>query len=197
MYPRETKDGQFIDLDQMVSASEHLLSKRMLCLAGAIGFQNVFEAQTLLLALDSLSHEPIKIFISSPGGDVDSTFMFYDTMRLLQSPVYTIGRYAASAAVLILAAGKKRYLLPHSKTMLHLIWGQAQGDLRDWEIQRTEMVRYQDAMVDALIECGAQRSKKQILQDIDRDFWLTPEEAMEYGLADKIITKGELGKWLK
>ena len=151
----------------------------------------------MLLAQDSMGQEPVKIVITSPGGDLDSAFLLYDTIRLMKSPVWTFGRYCASAAVLILAAGKRRLLSKHCKVMLHLPSGQATGDARDWEIQHAEMKKYKNKMVDILIECGVNKSQGDILKAIDRDFWLEPEEAIEYGLADAVMTKEEMEEWLK
>ena len=111
LYPRTTKTGKLISLEQMVDTGEHLLSRhRVLFLDGAI-LGNI-ELPARLMALDSLSHEPIKLIITSPGGDLDATFLLYDTIKLLKSPFYTYGRFCASAAVLILASGHKRYLSP-------------------------------------------------------------------------------------
>jgi len=196
LYVRRTDDGKLVDIDQMVESREHLVrQQRLLFLSGAITGE--IEIVALLFALDSLSHKPIKLVITSPGGDLDGAFLLYDTLKLIKSPVWTLGRFCASAAVLLLSAGKERYLLPHSKVMLHLPAGQAVGDARDWEIQHREMKKYKDKMVDILIECGAKRSHEEILKDIDRDFWLEPREAIEYGLADEVITTEVMKSWLK
>ena len=195
LYPRITKTGKLVNEDQMVGYREHLTQEhRVMFLSGQLTGET--ESHNLLMAMDSLSHDPIRLVITSPGGDLDSTFLFYDTMRLVQSPIETLGRYCASAAALLLAAGKKRYLLPHAKVLLHLPYGQAQGDSHDWEIQGREMQKYKNKMVSILLECGARRSHEEILADIDRDLWLEPEEAIEYGLADEIIDKKTLGRWL-
>lgn len=195
LYPRETHNGRLIDDTQMVGVREHLSNRRIFNIAGEI--TNEIDSQNILLAMDSLSHKPIKLFITSPGGGLDAAFLLYDTLKMLRSPVITIGRYCASAAVLLLAAGKKRYLLPHAKIMLHLPSGAMMGDSKEWEIQHKQMQIYKDKMVDVLIECGAKKSKKEILLDIDRDFWLDPQEAIEYGLADEILKPSILGEWLK
>ena len=190
LYPRTTfLNGQeeLVYDNQLTGYREHLtVHHRVIFLSGAI--TGAFEIHDMVLALDSISHEPIKIVITSPGGDLDSTFLFIDTMKLIQSPIITLGRYCASAACLILASGKERYLFPHAKTMLHLATGQMGGDYKDFAIQHRLMVSYQNKIVDILVEAGVKKSREEILIDIDRDFWLDPQEAVNYGLADKIIT---------
>ncbi len=198
LYPRETIKGELVTDQQMVGTREHLTQKyRCLFLTGVLTGET--ESHNLLIALDTLSHDPIKLFITSPGGDLDSTFLFYDTMKLVKSPVITIGRYCASAAALILAAGKKRYLFPHAKVMLHLPFGQMEGDTKDFEIQGQEMKKYKDRMVDILLECGVKRTRVQILKDmsVKRTMWMEPNEAIEYGLADAVATPTLMKEWFK
>ena len=191
LYPRIGRVGErdvLVNENQMVSYKEHMTQQyRVLYLDGVISGDP--SPRHLLGALDSLSHNPIKIFITSPGGDLDSTFLLYDVMKRVQSPIITIGDYCASAAAIILAAGSKRYLSPHSKVMLHLPAGQMGGDARDWDIQHKQMEKYRNRVVDILIECGAKKSHNEILNDIDRDYWMEPGEAIIYGLADEIITQ--------
>ena len=197
LYPRTVEKGTPINDEQMVGAGEHLMTTKRICfLSGQ--FVGSMDAHNYLLALDSLSHEPIKLIITSPGGDLDSAFLLYDTIQLVKSPIYTLGRYCASAAALILASGtkSKRYLMPHAKVMLHLLSGQMGGDARDWEIQHRQMQVYEKKMIELLLECGVKKDYDEILHDIDRDKWLEPEEAIEYGIADKIMDKKTLGGWL-
>lgn len=191
LFPRTVNLNEcdvLVDDKQMVGYKEHLTQNhRILFLSGVITGE--MDSQNLLLALDTLSHDPITIVITSPGGDLDTTFLFYDTMKLMQSPIITIGRYCASAAAILLAAGSKRYLFPHAKVMLHLPAGQMIGDAKDFDIQHKQMEQYRNRVVDILCECGAKKSHNEILADIDRDFWMEPSEAIEYGLADSIIDK--------
>jgi len=206
LYPRTARVGEkdiLVNENQMISYREHMIQEhRILFLNGIIGARcaNCGQGETdsinLLLALNSLSHDPIKLIITSPGGDLDTTFLFIDTMKLIQSPVITIGRYCASAACLILASGQERYLYPHARTMLHLATGQMMGDYKDYAIQHRLMVNYQDKIVDILTEAGVKKSKDEILADIDRDFWLDPQEAIDYGLADKIMKPEILQEWM-
>uniref|UniRef100_A0A6H1ZR84 Putative protease n=1 Tax=viral metagenome TaxID=1070528 RepID=A0A6H1ZR84_9ZZZZ len=195
MYPRLTDTGKPISDEQMVGSGEHLVNKhRILSLDGV--FTGSMTASNYLLALDSRDKSPIKILITSPGGDLDSAFLLYDTMRLISSPVYTIGRYCASAAALILAAGSKRYLMPHAKVMLHLPSGQLMGDTGDIDIQHEQITMYKNKVIELLLECGVKKTAPEILKDIDRNFWLEPAEAIEYGLADEILGEKTLGEWL-
>jgi len=190
LYPRTIELSgieTLVDNTQMCCYREHMTREhRTLFLSGAIGGET--DSRHLLLALDTLSHDPVTIQITSPGGDLDATFLFIDTMKLVKSPIITIGEYCASAACLLLASGAKRYLYPHAKVMLHLATGMAGGDYKDITIQHRQMVHYQDKIIDILLDAGVKRSREEVLADIDRDFWLEPKEAIEYGLADKILT---------
>jgi len=192
LYPRTIKLNDcdiLVDDTQMVGYKEHMTQEyRTLYLDGVITGDS--SPRQLLGALDTLSHDPIKIFITSPGGDLDTAFLFYDVMERIQSPIITIGDYCASAAAILLAAGSKRYLSPHAKVMLHLPAGQMGGDARDWDIQHRQMEKYRKAVVDILRECGVKKSSEEILTDIDRDYWMSAGEAIDYGLADEIMTKG-------
>lgn len=194
LYPRQTTNGELVSDDQLVNVAEHFLTHRMLFLSGQIGA--AMEAHNLLLALDSISDKPIKLVITSPGGDLDSAFLLYDTIRLLRSPIWTLGRYCISAAAILLVAGSKRYLLPHAKILLHEPSGQMQGSAREWEIQQEQMRKYKSKMVDIFMECGVKVSREQLLFDVDRDFWLEPEEAIAYGLADEVMTGEVMRGWL-
>jgi len=190
LHPRVFElDGKetLVDESQMCGYREHMTTEhRVLFLSGILTGE--VDSHNLLMALDTISNDPIKLVITSPGGDLDATLLFYDTMKLIQSPIITVGRYCASAAAILLAAGSKRYLFPHAKVMMHLATGQAGGDIKDWEIHRREMEKYQHKVIDILSECGVKKSREEILFDIDRDFWLEPQEAIDYGLADEIIT---------
>ena len=191
LYPRIARVGEtdrLVDDSQMIGYREHMTQKyRTLYLDGVITGDS--SPRQLLGALDTLSHDPIKLFITSLGGDLDTTFLFYDVMKRIKSPIITIGDYCASAAAILLAAGSKRYLSPHAKVMLHLPAGQMGGDARDWDIQHRQMEKYRKAVVDILRECGVRKSSEEILIDIDRDYWMGAEEAIDYGLADEIMTK--------
>lgn len=195
LYPRKDEKGRLVSVDQMVTAREHLYTQhRIVVVTGEITGETA--STDLMLALDSLCQDPMKILITSPGGSVAGAFFLCDAFKLAQSPVYTIGRFCCSAATLLLAAGDRRYVFPHARIMLHLPSAMLGGDSRDIEIQQTEMRKSQDAIIELLQEHGVKRTKNQILQDIDRDYWMSSEEAIAYGLADEIITPETMKEWL-
>ena len=191
-FPRENSLRE----DQMMTPYEFLGNKRIVFCYGEIAsfpyrmdnFSSSWLIDTMI-ALDQESQEPIKLIIDSPGGMISAGFTIYDTMKSLRSPVYTIGRNCQSMAVIILAAGMpgKRYLYPHSRIMLHLPVGQVSGDVEDVKLQTKEMDKIKDKIVEALIECGAKKSKNKILENINREFWMSPKEAIDYGIIDGII----------
>ena len=197
-YPRIAKipEGYTLVGDRsLVETREHLaMEHRVIHMKGEISHESDFAA--LLFAMDSVSQEPIKLIIDSPGGLLDTAFLYCDTFDLLRSPIYTLGRFCASAAVLILARGDKRYLLPHSKVMLHLPVGGGTGDSKDIKIITEQINLYQDKIVNLLQDCGVKKSSEEILEDIDRAFWLEPKDAIAYGLADEIMTKDVMADWL-
>lgn len=196
LYPRLTHSGELVNEDQTVSIREHLSMKhRILHVSGIISGDTDFGA--VLFALDSLSHDPIKVIIDSLGGHLDAVFMYCDILNLIKSPIYTLGKVCCSAAVFLLASGQERYLLPHSKVMMHLPSSGFEGDSKDWPIRARQVELYQTKMTDLLKACGVSRSSESILEDIDREYWLEPQEAIDYGLADRIIDKETLGQWLE
>ena len=138
------------------------------------------------------AHEPkkaINIYINSPGGHIHSGLAIYDTMCYLECEIntYCIGM-AASMASLLLAAGTKgkRFVLPHSRIMLHQPSGAIGGTSKDIEIQAKEVLHYKKTL--ASLFCGhTGQSLEKILEDSERDFYLSAEEAKEYGLIDHVI----------
>jgi ATP-dependent Clp protease, protease subunit len=153
---------------------------------------NVVIAQLLFLMSDDPKKD-IQIFINSPGGYVTAGLAIYDTMRFLGCDVstYCIGQ-AASMGALLLAAGTKgkRHALPHSRIMVHQPHGGITGTTSDIKIQATEILRLKQYMAEILSECSGQTVEK-ILKDADRDFYMSPEEARNYGLIDKIVVSNK------
>lgn len=153
---------------------------------------NIVIAQLLFLMTDDPKKD-IQIFINSPGGYITAGLAIYDTMRFLGCDVntYCIGQ-AASMGALLLAAGTKgkRKALPHSRIMIHQPSGGIFGTSADIRLQADEILRMKEAMAQILSECSGQ-TKDKILQDCDRDFFMSPEEAIKYGLIDEVVEKAK------
>lgn len=153
---------------------------------------NVIIAQMLHLQAEDPDKD-IRLYINSPGGDMNALFAIYDTMQVLSCDVSTvcIGQ-AASAAAVILAGGArgKRFALPTARVLIHQPHGGAQGQSTDLELAVKEMVLLRDRMVQALAEDTGQDPTK-IQRDIDRDFILRGDEAVAYGLVDEVLSKPE------
>ena len=149
---------------------------------------NLITAQFLFLESEDPEKE-INFYINSPGGEVSAGMAVYDTMQFIKPPVSTLclGQ-AASMAAILLAAGQKgrRYALPHSRVLMHQPHGGAQGQASDIDIQAREILRAREDMNAILARHTGQNIKK-IEKDTDRDFILTPEQAVEYGVIDEVI----------
>jgi ATP-dependent Clp protease protease subunit len=148
-----------------------------------------------LIALSSASDAPINLLVSSPGGHVESGDVIHDIVRFIRAPVNMIGTgWVGSAAThLYLAAPKeRRFCLPNTRFLIHQPSGGAGGAASDIEIQARELVRARRRIASVIArETG--RSLASVLVDIDRDRWMSAEEAIEYGLVSKIIIRqGEL-----
>src|SRR5256712_2122384 len=133
----------------------------------------------------------INLYINSPGGDITALFAVYDTMQYIKPDVSTIvmGQAASAAAVLALAGAKgKRYALPHARVLLHQPHGGAQGQAVDIEIQAKEITRYRK-LLEQLISEHTGQPLDRVEKDTDRDYILTADEAVDYGVVDAIITK--------
>jgi len=133
----------------------------------------------------------ISMYIQSPGGVISSGLAIYDTMQLIRAPVSTIcvGMAASMATVLLCAGAKgKRYALPHSTIHMHQAHGGIQGQASDIQIAAREILREQEIIRDVLVRHTGQSPEK-ITHDTDRDFYLSAEQAVEYGIVDEILTK--------
>lgn len=157
---------------------------------------NLVVAQMLHLASDD-PEKPIQLYINSPGGSGDGMMAIIDTMQHIEAPVATtcIG-LAASAGANILAAGEpgQRSVLPHGRILLHQphnFGGGIQGQVTDIEIHASEMVRQKDLTIEFLAKVTG-NDTEQVRADIERDRWFTPEEAMVYGIVDRITEPADL-----
>ncbi len=154
---------------------------------------NLIMAQLLHLESEDPDKD-ISLYINSPGGSITSLFAIYDTMQYIKPDVTTVCMgMAASAAAVILAGGTpgKRFALPHARVMLHQPHGGAQGQATDIEIQARLIVQMREQLNHILADHTNQEYDK-IALDTERDFWMTSEEAKEYGVVDDVLSRREL-----
>lgn len=172
-----------------------LLKDRIIFLGTEIddNVANSVVAQLLFLESED-AEKDITLYINSPGGSVTAGLAIYDAMQYVRSDVSTIcvGQCASFGAVLLTAGTKgKRLILPHSRVMLHQPHGGAQGQATDIEIQAREIIKMKKTLNDIIVRHTG-KPFKQVEKDTDRDFFLGAEEAIEYGLVDRIITRHEV-----
>ena len=171
-----------------------LLKDRIIFLGTGVddNVANAIIAQMLFLESDEPDQD-IYLYVNSPGGQVSSGMAIYDTMQYIKPDVQTIciGQ-AASMGALLLAAGakEKRFALPHSRIMIHQPTGGFQGQHTDIEIQAKEISRIRE-ILDGILSTHSGQDTKKVRKDTERDNYMTGEEALKYGLIDKLITKRE------
>jgi len=168
-----------------------LLKERIIILGTPIDdtIANLICAQMLFLEGEDLDKD-IHLYVNSPGGDITALFAIYDTMKFIKPEVSTFcfGQAASAAAVLLAAGARgKRFALPHARILLHQPWGGAAGQASDIEIQAKEIIRMRDLLNEMLAGDTGQAVDK-IARDTDRDFVMTADEAVTYGLIDEVIT---------
>jgi ATP-dependent Clp protease protease subunit len=169
-----------------------LLKDRIVFLGDAVSddVANIVIAQ--LLFLESQDKEKdIKLYINSPGGSVTAGLAIYDTIRYIKPDVSTIciGMAASMSAILLAAGAKgKRFVLPNSEVMIHQIMGGAEGQATDIKIRAERILKLKDRLNEILAEHTGQPLAK-VEKDSDRDYFMTPKEAVAYGIVDKIIER--------
>jgi ATP-dependent Clp protease protease subunit len=154
---------------------------------------NIVIAQFLFLESEDPDKD-VHLYVNSPGGSVTAGLAIYDTMQYVRPDVVTICMgQSTSMAALLLAAGTKgkRYCLPHSRIMIHQPLGGAQGQATDIDIQAREILKVREILNQILVKHTGQ-SLERIQRDTERDFFMSAEEAKEYGIVDKVITQREL-----
>lgn len=169
-----------------------LLEDRIIFVTGGINdaVANTIIAQLLFLQSENKEKE-ISMYINSPGGNVDAGMAIYDTMRLIKPAVATwcVGMAASMGSILFSGGAKgKRFILPHSEVMIHqpLITGMGRAQASDLEITTKEIVKTREILAKVLADNTGQKIDK-VKKDMDRDFWLRGQEAVEYGIADKVV----------
>lgn len=172
---------------------KRFLDERKIFLWDSVTDKSAAEVVEKLLYLDMLDHEKeITFYMSTPGGSISAGMSVYDTMKLIKAPVKVVvtGIAMSMGSILLSAAPKgRRFLFPSARVMIHqpLIMGEMSGTAVDMHIQAIELERMREELNKILAEASGQSLEK-IAADTDRDFFMTAQEAIEYGLADAIVT---------
>jgi len=174
--------------------AHELLKSRTILVSGEVNERLAERTIAKLLVLDGRSHEPIRIVLSSPGGHVESGFAIFDVMKFIQSPLMVIGAgWVASIAVPILfgAPKKSRIALPNTRFLIHQPWSSfSSGQASDISIVARELIKLRERL-NAMIAEETGQDLEKVRKDSDRDFWLTAEEALKYGLISRIVTSAD------
>ena len=171
-----------------------LLKDRIIFIGSGIDdiVANVVIAQMLFLQMEDRERD-INIYINSPGGSVTAGMAIYDTMQFVKPKVctYCVGQAASMGAVLLAAGAKgKRYALPNARVMIHQPWGGVQGQASDISIQAKEILKMKDRINEILAKHTGQPLDK-IQKDTDRDYFMSSQEALEYGIVDEIFAESK------
>ena len=167
-----------------------ILKNRIILLSGEIDDNTANIVIAELLYLDSINNDDISLYINSPGGSVSAGMAIFDTMNYIKSDVSTICiGMAASMAAFLLACGKsgKRYCLPNSEVMIHQPLGGVQGQATEIKIVAERIIKLKNKLNQILSE-KTNKKLTEIEKDTDRDYYMNSQEALEYGIIDKIIT---------
>ena len=171
-----------------------LLKDRIIFIGSAIDdvVANVVIAEMLFLQMEDKERD-INIYINSPGGVVTAGMAIYDTMQFVKPDVctYCMGQAASMGAVLLAAGAKgKRYALPNARVMIHQPWGGVQGQASDISIQAKEILKMRDRINEILAKHTGKPLDK-VQKDTDRDYFMSGQEALEYGIVDEVITESK------
>lgn len=169
-----------------------LLKERIIFLGQQVddNIASLIVAQLLFLESEDPERD-VHLYINSPGGSVTSGFAIYDTMQHIRCDVrtYCVGMAASMAAVLLTAGAKgKRAALPHARIMIHQPWGGFEGQVTDIEIRAREMTKSKKQIID-LMALHTGQSTKKLFADMERDYYLSPVEARDYGLIDSVMER--------
>ncbi|MEW5815560.1 MAG: ATP-dependent Clp protease proteolytic subunit [Spirochaetota bacterium] len=184
----EEKTGKYPEQDLFF---QKMLKTRTILISGEINKTMAERAVRQILLLEEAGDAPIKVFIDSPGGDADAGFAIFDMLRFIKPSVYTIGMglVASAAAIILLTAPKERRVgLPHSHYLIHQPLSGIRGVATEIEIHAKELEKLR-VKINNLISQETGTPLEQVEKDTDRDFWMTADEAKEYGLINKIVTR--------
>jgi ATP-dependent Clp protease protease subunit len=178
------------------SFADKMLKTRTILLSGEIKKDMAERAISQLLLLENIGDEPIRLFIDSPGGDADAGFAIFDMIRFVKPPVWTIGMglVASAAAILLLSAPKERRVgLPNSHYLIHQPLSGIRGVATDIEIHARELEKLR-GKINKLIADETGLDSAQVEKDTDRDYWMSADEAVNYGLISRVIkSRADIG----
>lgn len=180
-----------LDGERSYDIFSRLLKERIIFISGEINDALANSVIASLLYLDSINHDDISIYINSPGGSVSAGLAIYDTMQFIQSDVSTICvGIAASMGAFLLSSGTigKRYALPNSDIMIHQPLGGAEGQASDIKIAADRIILLRKRL-NKILAKNTGNSLKKIEKDTERDYYLDANDALDYGLIDKVIKK--------
>jgi ATP-dependent Clp protease protease subunit len=196
-YIRNDEEDEAPDEEIKQTGADPLLAKmlktRTILLSGEIKKELAERTIRQLLLLEDMGEEPIRIFIDSPGGDADAGYAIFDMIRFVKPPVWTIGMglVASAAAIIQLASPKERRVgLPNSHYLIHQPLSGIRGVATDIEIHARELDKLREK-INRLIADETGAAYEQVEKDTDRDYWMTAEEAVQYGLISKVISRRE------
>ncbi|WJD51108.1 MULTISPECIES: ATP-dependent Clp protease proteolytic subunit [unclassified Enterobacter] len=168
---------------------QKMLASRSIIISGEINQTLAEKVVTQLILLQSINNDPIKLYINSQGGHVEAGDTIHDFIKFIRPEVHVIGTgWVASAGITIYLAAKKehRYSLPNTRFMIHQPLGGVRGQATDIEIEAREIIRMQER-VNKLIADATGQPLEKVKKDSDRNYWMSPEQALDYGVVGKLI----------
>ncbi len=187
--PQKEKSGQ--EEKSSALAMNKLLQSRSIIISGEINQELAEKVTAQLLVLQEMSDEPIKLFINSQGGHVEAGDTIHDMIKFVRPEVRVIGTgWVASAGITIFLAAKKehRYSLPNTRFMIHQPLGGVRGKVSDIEIEAKELLRARER-INLLISKATGQPLDKVEKDTDSNYWMSPEQAVEYGIATHVISE--------
>ena len=193
----EEQNNDKPEQEKSASVEKALLKSRTVIISEKITQEVAAKVTARLLALAEMGDEPIKLFINSQGGHVEAGDTIHDMIKFIKPDVLVIGTgWVASAGITIYLAARKenRFTLPNTRFMIHQPLGGVRGQVTDIQIEANEILRIRDR-INRIISDGTGQPYEKVVQDTDRNFWMSPQEAIEYGIATHLITQqDELNK---
>jgi ATP-dependent Clp protease protease subunit len=184
------EESQDLKIPNINFMDEKLFKSRSISIFGSINEKTARTVTEQLLALSAESDDAITIYISSPGGHVESGDVIYDMIKFIKPTVRVVGTgWVASAATNIYLAAKKenRYSLPNTRYLVHQPSGGSQGDATDIKIQMEQIIKTKER-INKIISEETGRPLEQVEKDTDRDYWMSVDEAIDYGIVSKVIS---------